>query len=311
MTSKLAHTYSIIAIDPEAGEMGAAVQSHWFSVGSVVPWAEPGAGVVVTQSFVNPAFGPKGLEKLRMGISPSDIVSELTTEDEGRELRQLAILNPSGEVEAFTGPRCIQQAGHLVGENYSVQANMMLRSTVWPAMARAFESTPGRLAERLVAALVAAEGEGGDFRGRQSASLLVVRTRPTGKVWDDRLVDLRVEDHHEPVEELSRLLKVHRAYEHMNRGDVALEGGKVGEALDEYSAAERLYPENEEMAYWTAVSLANSGQLDDALPLFSKAFQRNPNWRDATPQIAANGHLKVSPPELATILGLGRVASSE
>jgi len=303
---RLAHTYSIVAVDPAAGEMGAAVQSHWFSVGSVVPWAEAGAGVVVTQSFVNPSYGPRGLDMLREGMTARQVVDALTAGDEGRDLRQVAVLDLSGAVVARTGSGCIPEAGDLQGKGVSVQANMMLRPTVPAAMLRAFEAAEGPLAERLVAALVAAEEEGGDIRGRQSAALLVVRTVPSGRPWQDRLVDLRVEDSSDPVGELSRLLRVHRAYEHMDRGDVAMERGDHQTALEAYSAAERLYPENEEMVFWTAVSLANQGRLEDALPRFSRTFQRNDQWRTMTARLADKGQLRLDDRALQRVLSLGR-----
>lgn len=289
--------------------MGAAVQSHWFAVGAVVPWAQAGVGVVVTQSFCNPSFGPRGLDLLRVGSSPREAVDALTAADEGRDLRQLAILDAAGRVAAFTGRGCVPEAGDLQGEGVSAQANMMLHPTVPPAMLRAFEAAEGPLAERLVAALAAAEGEGGDLRGRQSASLLVVRTAGTGRLWEDRLVDLRVDDAPDPVGELSRLLQVHRAYEHMDRGDQALERGDHRGALEAYSSAERLYPENEEVVFWTAVSLANQGRVEDALPLFSRVFQRNENWRTMTSRLAGTGQVRLEEADLRQVLSLGRPPS--
>jgi len=211
-----AHTYSIIAIDPEANEMGVAVQSHWFSVGSVVTWAEPGVGVVATQSLVDVSYGPLGLELLRGGKTASEALQALLRVDEGREVRQVAILDARGNVAAHTGSRCIPEAGHQVSWNYAVQANLMLKATVWPAMARAFETTKGDLAERMMAALEAAEG--GDLRGRQSAAIKIVRVRPEGPWWQNIVMELRVEDHPEPLRELRRLITLHRAYAHMNAG---------------------------------------------------------------------------------------------
>lgn len=298
----LAHTYSIVARDPETGEMGVAVQSHWFSVGSIVAWGEAGVGVVATQSFVNPSYGPKGLEMLRNGISPDEVVKYLTSTDGGRDVRQLAVLNVDGKVAAYTGKNCIPDAGHLTGNNYSVQANLMLNVKVWKAMSDAFESTKGELAERMVAALEAAQIEGGDIRGQQSASLLVVKGESTGKIWEDRLIDLRVEDHENPVGEIKRLLKVHRAYQHMNNGDVAVEHGDMQLAMKEYKAAEEMFPDNEEMNYWHAVTLTNNNMLDDALPIFKKVFAKSNNWRILTPRLIPIGLLNVSESELQLIL---------
>ena len=203
----LVSTYSIVAFDPETGDMGVAVQSHWFSVGSIVTWGEAGVGVIATQSLANPAFGPQGLALLRTGLDAKTVLEALINSDEGRDVRQLAVIDAKGNAASYTGKKCIQAAGHHIGKNYAVQANLMEKASVWPAMAKAFEQSKGSLAERMVAALHAAQAEGGDIRGKQSAAILVVRGKPTGNVWQDRLVDLRVEDHPTPVQELKRLLK--------------------------------------------------------------------------------------------------------
>ncbi len=303
----LAHTYSIVAWDPETGEMGGAVQSHWFSVGSIVLWGEAGVGVVATQSFVNPAFGPQGLQLMKLGHPPEEAVAMLVRQDAGRDYRQLAMVNRRGEVAAYTGTKCIEAAGHHVGEGYSVQANLMANDRVWGAMAAAFEQSKGQpLAERLVAALKAAQDAGGDIRGKQSAALLVVAPESSGKPWEDRLVDLRVEDHPAPVAELERLLRLHRAYEHMNRGDLAVEKGDIEGALREYRSAERLFPENLEMTYWHAVTLTNVGRLEEALPLFARVFRNDPNWRVLTPRLLKNGLLEVDEATLQRILEQGK-----
>jgi len=298
----LAHTYSIIARDEESGEMGAGVQSHWFSVGKVVPWALAGVGVVVTQSFTNPAFGPLGLEMLGRGVSPKETVERLITEDDGRDYRQLAVIDVQGNAHAYTGGKCTAEAGHLCGKNFSVQANMMLRDTVWEAMASAFRSSEGPLAERIVKAMEAAEAEGGDARGRQSAALVVVKGRSTGQVWKDRLVDIRVDDHTEPLKELGRLLKVHRAYESMDAGDAAMEKGDREGALLHYSLAESMFPENEEMVFWHAVSLANNGCFEECVPLFRKAFAMNPNWKVMVPRLTVNGMLRMDQERIDRLL---------
>lgn len=290
----LAHTYSIVAYDSTTGEMGAAVQSHWFSVGSLVIWGEAGVGVVATQSFVNPAFGPDGLALMKVGLSAKDALSQLLVLDEGEQFRQVAFLKKGGEAAAHTGSACIEYAGHQVGENYSVQANMMDTSTVWAAMARAFEGSAGQpLAERLLAALQAAEAEGGDVRGKQSAAILVVAPEATGRPWQDRRIDLRVEDHADPVGELSRLVRLHRAYEHMNRGDLAVEKGNTEAAKQEYGAAEAMFPRNYEMQFWHAVALVNAGELPAALPMFRRIFAAEPRWRKLVPRIRKNGLLPV------------------
>jgi uncharacterized Ntn-hydrolase superfamily protein len=225
--------------------------------------------------------------------------------DEGREVRQLAVVDAQGNVAAHTGSGCIAAAGHTVGAGYSAQANMMLNGEVWPAMAAAYKSSQGPLAERLVAALEGAQRAGGDIRGRQSAALIVVRAQSTGHSWEDRLVDLRVEDHETPVAEIKRLLRVHRAYEHMNHGDLALEAGDVEGALAAYRTAQEMFPDNLEMRYWHAISLANLGRVDEALPMLAAIFVQDPNWRTLTGRLPAVGLLDVSEADLARIVAAG------
>ena len=299
------HTYSIVARDAASGEMGVAVQSHWFSVGALCPWAEAGVGAVATQAFVNVSFGPRGLALLREGKGAQEAVEALIASDDAPAGRQLAIVDASGKAAAYTGERCIPAAGHLVGDGFSVQANMMLSDAVWPAMAEAFVASSGPLAERLVATLEAAQRAGGDIRGKQSAALLVVRGESTGAVWQDRLVDLRVEDHAQPVEELARLLLIQRAYEHMNRGDEAIEAGDDEGALQAYQTAEGICPGNLEMQYWHAIALANVGRVADALPIFGTVFCEDANWRTLTERLPQVGLLDVGEEELAQILAQG------
>lgn len=299
---KLAHTYSIVACDPETGEIGVAVQSHWFSVGSIVSWAEAGAGAIATQSFVNVSFGPRGLALLREGKSAGDVLDMLIQSDEARDVRQLAIVDSRGNVAAYTGEKCIADAGQFVGKNYSVQANMVLNDTVWPAMSKAFESAKGPLAERMVAALEAAQNAGGDIRGQQSAAVLVVKIKSSGKSWEDKLVDLRVDDNPVPVKEIKRLLKVHRAYEFMNAGDLAIEKNDIEGALKAYGQAEQMFPENLEMKYWHAISLANVGLVDDALPIFHDVFQKDKNWKLLTKRLPEVGLLTIEKKALKRIL---------
>lgn len=285
------HTYSIVARDPVTGQMGVAVQSHWFSVGSIVAWAEAGVGAIATQSFVDPSYGKLGLDLMRAGRSATDALKGLLAADEGRDVRQVAMIDAQGRVAAHTGAKCIQAAGHFVGKDYSVQANLMLSDKVWPAMSRAFENTKGDLAERMMAALEAAEAEGGDIRGKQSAALVVVSAKSTGRAWADRVFDLRVDDHAEPLKELRRLLTLQRAYNHMNAGDLAVEHKDNDAALREYSAAARLVPDNAEMIYWHAVALVNMGRVDESLPLFKKVFSMDRNWVTLTPRLADVGLL--------------------
>lgn len=301
-STPFAHTYSIVAVDTVTGEIGAAVQSHWFSVGSIVIWAEAGVGAVATQSFVNPSFGPRGLSLLKSGMTSQQAVNSLLETDDGRDVRQLAIIDARGNAATHTGKGCIPDAGHITRKNYSIQANMMLNNRVWPAMEKAFLDAKGPLAERLVAALEAAQAQGGDIRGKQSAALLVVRGKSTGNIWEDRLVDLRVEDHAEPVQEIKRLLRMHRAYDHMNAGDLAIEQDDEAGALREYGAAMDMFPENLEMKYWTAVSLVNMNRMSEALPMFKDVFSKDKNWRLLTSRLQPKGLLKVSPQQLREIL---------
>ncbi len=300
--SPFAHTYSIVAFDEKTGDMGVAVQSHWFSVGTIVAWGEAGVGVVATQSFVNPAFGPDGLELLKKGKSPQETVDELLKSDEGREFRQLAILDSKGRAASFTGKLCIQPAGNIVGKGFSVQANLMSNERIWPAMEKAFNKSAGSLAERMLTALEAAENAGGDIRGKQSAALLVVRAKSTGKIWEDRLVDLRVDDNEAPLVELRRLLNVHQAYQHMNDGDLAVEKNDMDAAMREYSAAMKMFPDNLEMKFWTAVALANKGNMKEALPMFKEIFLKDSNWRELIPRLLPNGLLKVNQDQVKDIL---------
>ena len=289
------HTFSIVARDPVTGELGVAVQSHWFSVGSIVAWAEAGVGAVATQSFVDPSYGKNGLDLMRSGRSAPDALKELLGKDEAREVRQVAMIDAQGRVEAFTGKNDIQAAGHIVGNNFSVQANLMLNEKIWPAMAHAFENTKGDLADRMLAALDAAQLAGGDIRGRQSAALIVVTGKPTGQAWKDRTFDLRVDDSAEPLKELRRLVTLQRAYNHMNAGDLAVEKKDNEGALREYGAAEKLVPNNAEMIYWHAVALVNMGRVDESLPLFQKVFAMDPNWRTLTPRLPKSGLLPDDP----------------
>ena len=289
--SRPVHTFSIVARDPGTGELGVAVQSHWFSVGSIVAWAEAGVGAVATQSFVDPSYGKLGLDLMRAGKSAPDSLKSLTAGDEGREVRQVAMIDAQGRVDAWTGKNDIQAAGHIVGKDYSVQANLMLNDKVWPAMSAAFENTKGDLAERMLAALDAAQAAGGDIRGKQSAALIIVSGKPTGQAWKDRVFDLRVDDSPAPLVELRRLVKLQRAYNHMNAGDLAVEHKDNEGALREYGAAEKLVPDNAEMVYWHAVALVNMGRVEESLPLFRQVFAADPNWVTLTPRLSRSGLL--------------------
>ncbi|HSJ16055.1 MAG TPA: DUF1028 domain-containing protein [Longimicrobiales bacterium] len=298
------HTYSIVARDSATGQLGVAVQSHWFSVGPLVPWAEAGVGAVATQSFVEASYGPLALELLRSGRTAPEAMRGLVAADPHPEVRQVAIIDAHGNVAAHTGENAIEAAGHLTGPNFSVQSNMMLKETVPAAMARAFQASSGDLAERMLAALEAAQAEGGDIRGSQSAAILVVRGTPTGRPWLDRIMDLRVEDHAAPVAELRRLVHLARAYQHMNAGDEAVTLGDVDTALREYAAAEAMVPDdqtNGEMVFWHAVMLVNAGRVDESLPLFARAYAQDPNWRELVRRLPAAGQLPDDPALIARL----------
>jgi uncharacterized Ntn-hydrolase superfamily protein len=298
------HTFSIVARDPVTGELGVAVQSHWFSVGSSVPWAEAGVGAVATQSFVDPSYGKLGLELMRAGKSAPDALRSLLAGDEGRDVRQVAMIDSEGHVSAHTGAKCIEAAGNHVGKNYSTQANLMASDRVWGAMSKAFETTRGDLAEKMLAALDAAQSVGGDIRGRQSAAIIVVAGKSTGRAWADRIFDLRVDDSPEPLKELRRLVTLQRAYNHMNAGDAATERKDNEGALREYGAAERLVPDNVEMVYWHAVALVNMNRVDESLPLFRKVFAADDNWRTLTPRLVKSGLITSDPKVLQRILSV-------
>jgi uncharacterized Ntn-hydrolase superfamily protein len=278
IVAPLAHTYSIVARDSVTGELGVAVQSHYFSVGPVVPWAEAGVGAVATQSLVLVDYGPNGLDLMRSGMTARQALDSLLRADAHNEGRQVAMVDAKGGVAAYTGKACIPDAGHHAGAQYSVQANLMANDRVWPAMAKAYETAPGDLADRLLAALDAAEQAGGDIRGRQSAAIVVVKAEGSGKPWADRLFDLRVEDGPEPLAELRRLVRLRRAYNLEDAGDNAIAEKRPEEAMRRYEEAMKLAPDVVELQFWAAVSMYTNGRVREALPLFRKVFAREARW---------------------------------
>ena len=298
-----AHTYSIVARDPVTGDLAVGVQSHWFGVGNAVSWAEPGVGAVATQSFVNVSFGMRGLALMKEGKSPEEALAILLSDDEAREYRQVALIDTKGRVAVHTGSKCVEYAGHTSGENFSVQANMMLNDKVWPAMAKSFQKNKQLpLPERVLAAMQAGQAAGGDIRGQQSAALLVVKGTASDKPWSDKVLDLRVDDNPEPLKELERLLKVFRAYEHMNRGDLAIEKGDMPGAMAEYTAAEQMFPDNLEMQYWHAITLANGGKIAEAAAMLRKIYKKDKNWQEMTRRLPKAGLLTVSEKDLQKLL---------
>ncbi len=302
------HTYSIVARDSLTGEIGVAVQSHWFSVGSIVAWAEPGVGAVATQSFVLPAYGPRGLALMRSGLGAPEALRGLLAADPDAPVRQVAMVDARGAVASHTGARNIPAAGGRTGAMYAVQANLMARPTVWDAMARAYETATGDLAERLLAALEAAQREGGDIRGQQSAALIVVSGDARRPSWE-RVVDLRVEDSREPLVELRRLLRVARGYRLANQGDDYLTRGMVDSALVAYGLADRILPDsavNGELAYWVGVTLADRRRVDEAMPFFRRALAQDSAWATLLWRLPAVGLLSA---DSATIARIVREAS--
>jgi uncharacterized Ntn-hydrolase superfamily protein len=296
-------TYSIVARDDRTGELGVAVQSHYFGVGSLVSWAEAGVGAVATQSVADPAYGTRGLEMMRAGASAPEALHRLLAEDRQERVRQVAFIDRHGRVATHTGARCIREAGHRVADGVSAQANIMERPTVPDAMVAAFRSADGDLSERLVQALEAAEGEGGDLRGRQSAALMVVAPRATGRPTEDTLFDLRVDDHPDPVAELRRLVGLSRAYERVDRGDELAAAGNAEAALTEYAAAHAEVPDSAELAFWHGVALAANGREQEARQLLDRAYAQGEGWRELLRRLPEAG-LFPDDPELVTRMTL-------
>jgi len=298
----LVSTYSIVARDPATGEMGVAVQSHYFSVGPIVPWAESGVGAVATQSLVLVDYGPNGLALMRQGMTAQQALDSLKRADPNPAVRQVAMVDARGNVAAHTGDKCIPEAGYETGEQFSVQANLMAKPTVWPAMAKAFRESKGDLAERMLLALEAAEKEGGDIRGRQSAAILIVKAQPTGKPWVDRVIDLRVEDHPDPNKELRRLVRLRRAYNLEDAGDNFIAEKKPKEALDAYAEAAKLAPEVVELQFWAAVSMYENGQEAQAREVFRKVFDaEGQRWVDLIPRLAKVGLFSNDPAKIEDV----------
>ena len=321
------HTFSIVARDSQTGELGVAVQSHWFAVGPTVPWAEAGVGAVATQSFADPSYGKLGLDLMRAGRSAPDALRGLLNADKSCEVRQVAMIDINGKVASFSGAKNISPAGGTIpggkstqfncgaaggtlieGRDFSTQANLMSNDKIWPAMAKAFQETKGDLAERLLTALEAAQTAGGDTRGRQSAALIVVNAKSTGRSWHDKSFDLRVDDSPEPVKELRKLVLLQRAYNHMNAGDEAVEHHDNETALREYAMAEETTSKVEnvepsrlaEMRFWHAVALVNMKRVDESLPIFKGVFAgtNGANWRELTARLPKSSLL----PDDATLI---------
>ena len=275
-------TYSIVARDPGTGELGVAVQSHWFSVGPIVPWARPGVGAVATQANAEISYGPQALELLAGGASASDALVELLARDPGAQGRQVAVVDAGGRVAAHTGRVCMPFAGHAIGDQVSCQANIMASVDVWPRMLEAFGAAPGSLTERLLAALDAAEAAGGDIRGRQSAAILVVPA--AGRPWET-VVSLRVEDHPEPLPELRRLVRLHDAYVLAGRADALVNEERFEEAAELYRRAADMAPGNHELRFWSGLGAAQTGRVDDGVAQVREAIAAQPGWAELLPRL--------------------------
>jgi uncharacterized Ntn-hydrolase superfamily protein len=284
-------TYSIVAIDEDTGSLCVAVQSHWFSVGGIVSWAEAGVGAVATQAQVEVSYGPHGLDLMRRGVRASDALAQLVEADEDRDVRQVAFVDAGGDVAVHTGSNCIRDFGHVVGETFSVQANMMAQETVWEAMAEAYRSATGDLPGRLMAALRAAQDEGGDIRGQQSAAILVVGAeRDTGAA---PLLDLRVEDHADPLGELARLIRLWRAYSHAERAEELELQGDLEGARRERLASLELQPDHPELAFWAAIAMAGAGELDEAQRTMATAHAAGPGWAELLRRVVADDQVQL------------------
>jgi uncharacterized Ntn-hydrolase superfamily protein len=300
--SPVAHTYSIVARDPATGELGVAVQSHYFSVGPIVPWAAAGVGAVATQSLVLVDYGPNGLDLMRDGMTAQQALDSLLKADAHNEARQVAMVDAKGGVAAYTGKGCIPDAGHQTGAQYTVQANLMANASVWPAMAAAYEKAQGDLGERMLQALEAAQKAGGDIRGQQSAAILVVKPQSTGKPWKDWVYNLRVEDNPEPLKELRRLLRLQRAYNLNGQGDDFMAEKKPAEAMKAYEEAARLAPEVVELQFWAALTMYTNGREGEGLKLFREVFTHERLWADLIPRLAKVGLFPDDPKKIEEVL---------
>jgi uncharacterized Ntn-hydrolase superfamily protein len=285
-------TYSIVARDPQTGQIGVAVQSHYFSVGSSVSWAEAGVGAVATQAVVNADYGPEGIDLMKQGLLPQEALSRLLRQDQQSDLRQVAMVDAAGNVAAHTGSLCMPPAGNLAGDGFSVQGNLLASPGVWPAMKTAFEAAAGELGDRLLAALDAAQSAGGDVRGQQSAALLVVSGEKQARAWEGKLYDLRVDDHSHPLDELRRLLDRRRACVFQVDGDEAMAAGRGEDAMAAYARAWALAPDLVELRFWPAVTLFSFGREAEALEIFRQVFAAEPFWADLIPTLVARKWLR-------------------
>lgn len=281
-------TYSIVARDPVSGRFGVAIQTCWPFVGAGCPWVESGVGAVATQSYTEVAHGPNGLARLRSGEAPVEALAALLATDPDAAVRQVGIVDGDGRAAAHTGDRCVTAAGHATAEGVSIQANMMERATVWPAMLATWTATAGDdFVDRLLAVLRSAEGEGGDIRGRQSA-VLIVSGRPDEAAWK-REVDLRVDDHPAPLDELERLVRLQRGYDALDRAEEQVRVGDLAGAGATSAEASLLAPDDGQVMAWRAIGMAAAGMIEPARDLLAVATAMNPRWPEFLRRFAASG----------------------
>lgn len=282
------HTYSIVARDPETGQFGVGVQSHYFASGAVVPWAERDVGAVATQAEARRDYGPKGLVLMREGKTAEQALQRTLRTDEGRELRQVAMVDREGRAAAHTGSKCIEYAGAATGENYSAQGNLLGVPDTWKRMAEAFEKTEGSLSERIMQALEAGEDAGGDVRGKQSAGMLVV-PGPDDPLERDWIINVRVDDHSHPLIELRRLLTVQRCYAWGSRAEHALKRGELDEAKGYYEKMRGSVVGTREPHFWYAASLAEHGHIRDSMEVLKEVIHIEPVWKQIIDRLVSSG----------------------
>jgi uncharacterized Ntn-hydrolase superfamily protein len=296
-------TYSIVARDAASGELGIAVQSRYFGAGRVVPWIEAGVGVIASQAFANPMYGHEGLRLLREGLDPQAALDKLVAKDPSESRRQVAIMNAAGRVAVHTGRQCVAAAGHAVGASCSAQGNMLARDTVWKAMVGAFEHASGTLADRLLAAMDAAECEGGDLRGRQAAGLVVVSGTPSGVVRRDVLIDVRVDDHAEPLDELRRLARHAQAHVRANRAMEHILAGEMDAALSDLEVCCADVPEEPTFHFRRALALLSLQRLAEARDALQQAVAIHPGWGELLLRFADAGLTAMPREQLVELLG--------
>lgn len=295
-----AGTYSIVAHDRDSGEVGVAVQSHWFSVGAVVPWTHAGVGAVAAQSVPDAAAAVRLLDRLAAGEAPAAALAAELAADPQAAFRQTAVVAADGRTAAHTGESCIAFAGQAGGPGFSCQANIMASERVWPAMAQAFPAARGTLARRMLAALDAAEAAGGDVRGRQSCAIAVAPA--AGEPWR-RTVDLRVEDHPEPLAEMRRLLGLQEAYALAAQGDDLVSEGRLEQAGEAFRRAAGLAPDSHELLFWAGLAAHAAGRQDQGLAQVRRAIELQPGWAELLGRLSE----QVAPaaPAVRRALGLG------